>query len=32
MRDIRAAIEAGDLDGFAARFHAEQAAGDIEPI
>ena len=32
MRDLRAAIEAGRLDAFAAGFAAIQAMGDIEPI
>lgn len=32
MRDLRAAIEAGRLDAFAAGFAAMQAMGDIEPI
>ena len=32
MAGLRAAIEAGALDDFAARFAAEQAAGDIPPL
>ena len=32
MRDIRAAIEAGRLDEFAAGFRAQQALGDIDPL
>ncbi|CCQ75262.1 tRNA guanosine(34) transglycosylase Tgt [Magnetospira sp. QH-2] len=32
MKDLRAAIEAGTLDAFAAHFHAVQASGDIEPM
>jgi queuine tRNA-ribosyltransferase len=31
MSGIRAAVEAGRMDGFAAAFAAEQALGDIEP-
>ena len=32
MAGIRAAIEAGSLDQFAADFRAQQAEGDIEPL
>ena len=32
MRDIRAAIEEGRFNAFAAEFHAMRALGDIEPI
>jgi queuine tRNA-ribosyltransferase len=32
MADLRAAIAAGTLAAFIARFEAEQAAGDIEPL
>jgi hypothetical protein len=32
MAGLRLAITQNDLDGFAARFREEQAAGDIEPI
>jgi queuine tRNA-ribosyltransferase len=32
MAGLRAAIEAGTLDDFAARFAAEQEAGDIPPL
>ena len=32
MRDIRTAIEAGAYDAFMARFAAEQAKGDIDPV
>ncbi|MEE8188156.1 MAG: tRNA guanosine(34) transglycosylase Tgt [Kiloniellales bacterium] len=32
MRALRAAIEAGKLEDFAAEFAAQQAAGDLEPI
>jgi queuine/archaeosine tRNA-ribosyltransferase len=32
MADIRSAIAAGAFADFAARFAAEQAAGDIEPL
>lgn len=32
MRDIRAAIENGSLNDFAATFRAEQAQGDIDPL
>ena len=32
MEGIRGAIEAGQLDEFAAAFHEEQARGDFDPI
>ena len=32
MAGLRAAIEADELDAFRARFEAEQALGDIDPI
>ena len=32
MAGIRGAIEAGQLDKFAADFHKEQALGDIDPL
>ena len=32
MAGLRAAISAGDLAGFIARFEAERAEGDIEPL
>ncbi|WP_424966844.1 tRNA guanosine(34) transglycosylase Tgt [Dinoroseobacter sp. S375] len=32
MAEMRAAIEAGDFDGFEARFHAQRADGDIPPL
>ena len=32
MAGIRGAIEAGQLDQFAADFHKEQALGDIDPL
>jgi queuine tRNA-ribosyltransferase len=32
MASMRAAIEAGEMAGFAAQFHADQAAGDIEAL
>jgi len=32
MQGMRDAIEAGGLDDFAAAFHAQRAAGDIEPL
>jgi queuine tRNA-ribosyltransferase len=32
MRGLRAAIEAGDLDAFAERHAAGEAAGDLEPL
>jgi queuine tRNA-ribosyltransferase len=32
VADLRAAIEAGRLSEFAARFAEEQARGDIDPI
>lgn len=32
MQDMRDAISAQDFAGFEARFHAERAQGDIEPV
>jgi len=32
MAGLRGAIEAGDLAGFVAAFHAKRAEGDLEPI
>jgi queuine tRNA-ribosyltransferase len=31
MAGLRAAIAAGDLAGFVARFEAQRAEGDLEP-
>ncbi len=32
MQDLRDAIAAGALDAFVVQFHAQRAAGDIEPL
>ncbi len=32
MQGMRDAIEAGALDAFAAKFHAQRAEGDIAPL
>ncbi len=32
MAGLRDAIAAGRLDAFVARFHADRAQGDIEPL
>jgi queuine tRNA-ribosyltransferase len=32
MQGLRDAIGAGRLTGFVAEFHAQRAAGDIEPV
>ncbi|MDF2231560.1 tRNA guanosine(34) transglycosylase Tgt [Albimonas sp. CAU 1670] len=32
MQGLRAAVEAGELDAFAAAFHARRAEGDVPPL